>query len=236
VQTNATFDVVEPVIIDGSPVYLEGMPAISDAGDVVVFAGAGGPHSLDLWKSTRADDGAWGERVLLTASSPQPFNNQPSLSRDGTRIFFNCGAERDPESGDTSACVVDLEDDSGAVDVVVAPDTLPDGRNSFVNFPRDAGGGVVVFEASWPQDDGEPPETLWQRRGDEAPTPAIGRDFDNTVSPCVLADGSIVALWLGRPGGTGVHELTHLRADGTFTPLSPDGVDVDDIGIGCTNR
>lgn len=115
----------------------------------------------------------------------------------------------------------------------MAPNTLPDGRNTFVNFPRDAG-DHIVFEGSWPQGDGEPPETLWQRHDDDAPTPAVARTFDNTVSPCVLGNGEIVGLWLGRQDSGGAHELTLLRADDSFTTLA--AVDVSDIGIGCTTR
>ena len=224
---------VEVVRPGGAPVYLEGMPAVTDDGRSVVYAASGGPHDLDLFRADRLDDGSWDAPVLLTATSAFSFHNQPSLAKQGDRVLCNCGSNRDPESGDNSACAVALFG-GGEVDVLVAPDTLEDGRNTFVNFPRDAGGARVVFEASWPQDDGEPPETLWQRTRDGAPTPAVPRTFDNSVSPCVLADGSIVALWLGRPGGTGAHELTQIHDDGDFITWLPD-VDVDDIGIGCTS-
>jgi hypothetical protein len=148
-------------------------------------------------------------------------------------VIFSCGAERDPESGDNDACSVAL--DGGPVTVRVAHDVLPDGRNTYVNFPRDAGADRLVFEGSWPIGGGQPPETLWQRDGDALPVPAVSRELDNTVSPCVLGDGTLVALWLGRPGGSGVHELTHVGADGAARVLLPD-VDVADIGIGCTTR
>ena len=169
--------------------------------------------------------------MLLTSSSTAAFNNQPSLSRDETRLLFNCGAERDPESGNNAACAVDIN--GGSVDELVAPETLSGGRNTFVNFPRDAG-DHIVFEGSWPQDDGEPPETLWRRHDDDPPTPAVARTYDNTVSPCVLGNGDIVGLWLGRDGSGGAHELTLLRDDDSFTTLA--AVDVSDIGIGCTPR
>ena len=94
--------------------------------------------------------------------------------------------------------------------------------------------GKLVFEGSWPIGAGEPPETLWSRQDDADPEPAVSRTLDNTVSPCVLGDGAIVALWLGRPGGSGVHELTWVDGSEPVT-LTPD-VDVADIGIGCTTR
>lgn len=233
VRVAGDLSAVEKVKPDGAAVYLEGMAAVSDDGDTVVFPASGGPNAIDLFATERRGDGSWSSAVVLTASSPYPYNNQPSWSRDGERLLFNCGANRDPESGDNDACSVSLE--GGTVDVIVAHDALPDGRNTYVNFPRDAGGGRVVFEGSWPQDGGEPPETLWQRDGDADPVPAVSRDLDNTVSPCVLSDGSIVALWLGRPGGSGAHELTHALPDGSWQTLLLD-VDVADIGIGCTIR
>jgi hypothetical protein len=122
--------------------------------------------------------------------------------------------------------------DGGTVEVVASPDALPDNRNSYVNFPRETTGGVV-FESAWPQGE-ESPETIWQTI-DGATTPAVSRTFDNSVSPCVLPDDSLVLLWLGRPGGDGSHELTRVYADGTFVVLWQ-GVDVADIGIGCTSR
>jgi hypothetical protein len=223
------------VKIDGSPIYLEGLPAITDEG-TLVFAASGGPHALDLYASARLTDTTWATPTLLTNDSTYAHNNMPSLSRDGGSVLFNCGAERDPESGSNDACIVSLT--GSDFTVVVTHTTLADGRNSYVNFPRDAGNGRVVFEGSWPQDGGgdeTPPETIWQRTGSTDPTPAVTRTFDNSVSPCALADGSLVVLWLGRPGQSGGHELTHIKTDGSFTTLTP-GMDVSDIGIGCTNR
>jgi hypothetical protein len=223
---------VEEVRPGGAAVYLEGMAAISDDGDTVVFPTSGGPNAIDLFVTRRDPSGSWSPATVLTAASPRPNNNQPAWTRDGAGVVFNCGAERDPESGGNDACSVSLE--GGAVDVLVAHDTLPDGRNDYVNFPRDAGGGRLVFEGSWPIGGGQPPETLWERRRDADPVPAVSRALDNTVSPCVLGDGSLVALWLGRPGGDGVHELTWVGGGDPVT-LTPD-VDVADVGIGCTTR
>lgn len=120
----------------------------------------------------------------------------------------------------------------GTVDTVASPDTFPNNRNSYVNFPREITGGVV-FESAWPQGE-DSPETIWQTL-EGTTTPALSRTFDNSVSPCVLPDDSLVLLWLGRPGGDGAHELTRVYADGSYVVLW-DGVDVDDIGIGCTSR
>jgi len=140
---------------------------------------------------------------------------------------------RGSETSTNDGCKVALA--GGAVSVAIAHTALPNGRNSYVNFPRDAGGGRIVFEGSWPLDGNQPPETIWQRTGADAPTVAVARTFDNSVSPCVLGDSRLAILWLGRPGSGGVHELTVIATDGTTTTITPD-TDVFDIGIGCTSR
>jgi hypothetical protein len=56
----------------------------------------------------------------------------------------------------------------------------------------------------------------------------------NDNSPCVLPDGRIVSLWLGRPGNrNGVHELKVMNEDGSRARMLLENVDVDDIGTGC---
>lgn len=231
---DASFDTLEVPRPGGSPVYLEGMAAITDAGDQIFYAASGGPHARDLYTSTRTSATSWSEPILLTADSTYANNNQPSLTRDRSALYFNCGSDSDPEAGTNDACQVAIT--GGPVTTLVAHTTLAGGRNSYVNFPRDAGGGRVVFEGSWPQGGTEPPETIWQRTGSAVPTAAVPRTFDNSVSPCILGDGSLVVLWLGRPGGTGAHELTRINADGSYVTLSGEGTDVFDIGIGCTNQ
>lgn len=228
VRASADFSSLDPVLAGGAPVYLEGMPAIVDAGDAIIFSASGGTHARDLFV-TRELEGTWSPPEELTTNSPQDYNNQPSLTRDQTAVLFNCGQYPDPESGNNSACRVSL--DGGRVDVLVSPDALPDNRNSYVNFPREFSEGVV-FESAWPQG-AESPETIWQLAAENL-APAVQRTFDNSVSPCVLPDDSLVLLWLGRPGSDGSHELTRVRADGTFVVLW-EGVDVADIGIGCTS-
>lgn len=229
VRANTDFTVITPVLAGGSEVYVEGMPAIVDTGDVIVFSATGGTHERDLFV-TRETNGSWSAPHELTTNSPAEYNNQPSLTRGQDAVLFNCGSAPDPETGNNRGCRVGL--DGGTVELVASPDTLPDNRNDYVNFPREITGGVV-FESAWPQGEGEPPESIW-KTVDEVTSPAVSRTFDNSVSPCVLADDSLVILWLGRPGGDGSHELTRVYADGTYATLWQ-GVDVADIGIGCTS-
>jgi len=49
----------------------------------------------------------------------------------------------------------------------------------------------------------------------------------------VLSDGRSASLWLGRPGGSGVHELKLMGADGSNGEVLVVDQDVWDIGIGC---
>lgn len=218
------------VLAGGTEVVLEGIPAISNTGDTIVYPSQGGPHMRDLFvtKKTGAD---WSAPTLLTASSSYPFNNMPGLTFDQNRVLFDCGMTPYPEGGVNDACEVAL--DGSGFRVVVQSTTLPNSRQMHVQFPRDSVDGVL-FESAWPLDGGSP-ETVWLRAGTSTPTP-IGRHFNNAVSPCGLRDGRFGVLWLGRPGNTaGAHELSLASRDGTVLGALTPGVDVDDIGIGCSD-
>lgn len=222
---------VEPVLAGGAEVYVEGGSAIDDTGDRIVFSAKGGPHEVDLWLTERSG-GAWGAPALLTDASTYTFNNMPAMNREGTHVVFDCGQNPYPEDGANDAC--EVARDGTGFRRVVGPDTLPDARFDKVQNPHPGPDGLL-FEASWPVD-GDSPELIWRLPtcgGEPAP---IGRAFPNAVSPCALADGRFVFLWLGRPGNAaGVHELTLADRDGALvTVLTPD-VDVADIGLGCSD-
>jgi hypothetical protein len=90
--------------------------------------------------------------------------------------------------------------------------------------------GSLVFEADWTG------EQVWLAAAGPAsavrPQPAQSNDN----SPCVLPGGYIASLWLGRPGGDGIHELKVSAPDGSeFAVLTPD-VDILDIGLSCHGR
>lgn len=216
----------------GEELYPEGIAAISGDGERVVYPAQGGPHAVDLWLTTRSAAGTWSAPTLLTGASTYAYNNMPALRAGGAAVLFDCGSEPYPESGGNDACTVDL--DGGNVARLVGPDTLPGAREDKVQNPHEGPDGVL-FEASWPVPSagGDTPEIIWRMQPGQAPDP-LGAALPNSVSPCVLADGRWVVLWLGHPDNVaGVHELALVGRDGTgAVRLTPD-VDVADIGLGC---
>lgn len=214
----------------GMELSVEGTPAITIAGDTIIYSSQEGPHQVDLWL-TKKSGSTWGAATLLTGGSSAAYNNMPALTFDERRVLFDCGAEAYPESGNTDACEVRL--DGTGFKVLVRPSTLPNTRENFVQFPHDSLDGVL-FQGSWPIASSTP-ETIWLLPTTGAPTP-IGRALENSVSPCGLRDGRIGLLWLGRQGNAaGAHELTLAGRDGAFLGSLTPGVDVSDIGIGCSD-
>lgn len=215
----------------GAEVSLQGIPAVLSAGSAVVYPSQEGPHEVDLWITRRGADGSWGAATLLTGGSTYAHNNMPALSFDERRVLFDCGTEPYPESGGNHACEVGL--DGGGFRVVARPDALAGSRNDYLQFPHDSLDGVLV-QGSWPVA-GETPEIIWLVPAAGAPTP-LGRMLDNSVSPCGLRDGRFGVLWLGRPGNaSGAHELTLVARDGAPLGALTPGVDVSDIGVGCSD-
>ncbi len=86
--------------------------------------------------------------------------------------------------------------------------------------------GSIVFESDWNS------EQIWRLTGD-GPPEVIANQFSNDNSPCVMQNGCIVSLWLGRPGGTGSHELKIMdQSGGNFSMLRTD-IDIADTGTSC---
>lgn len=231
VRVAADLSRIDPVLAGGAEVYPVGVSAISSDGRRVVFAAGGGPHNTDLWL-TELEGDAWSAPVLLTADSAYAYNNMPAMDREATHVLFDCGQQPYPEDGQNDACRVNL--DATGFERVVGYETLPDARFDKVQNPHPSPDGIL-FEASWPIA-GDAPEIIWLLRQDGAAPEPIGQAFPNSVSPCALADGRWVMLWLGRPGNdAGNHELTLVdRQGGLITTLTP-GVDVADIGLGCSD-
>ena len=219
----STLTVVKPGDTD---VVVEGMAAVTNSGTTVVFSSSDGPHEIDLWV-TKKTGTTWGAATLLTSASTYEYNNNAALRFDEQRVLFDCGAERDPESGNNDACEVKL--DGTGFRVVVRPTALAGSVNTYVQFPHDSLDGVL-FQANWPID-GNTPETIWLLNTG-APTP-LGRQFTNAVSPCGLRDGRWGLLWLSRDGNaTGAHELALAARDGAIIGSLSPNLDVQDIGIG----
>jgi hypothetical protein len=214
----------------GADVAVEGTPAVNSAGDRVIYASQEGPHQIDLWLTQRAGM-SWGAATLLTGGSTYAYNNMPALAFDEARVVFDCGAEPYPESGGNDACEVKL--DGSGFRALVGPKTLPDSKENFVQFPHDSLDGVL-FQGSWPVA-GDAPESVWLLPPSGAPTP-IAKSFKNAVSPCGMRDGRFGLLWLAGPSNPdGFHELTLVAQNGTLISVLTPGVDVTDIGIGCSD-
>jgi hypothetical protein len=93
-------------------------------------------------------------------------------------------------------------------------------------YHADYAPGNGVFEADW---GGERPWRL--PAGSTGPGPLAPKQ-GNDNSPCVLASGEIISLWLNHPANpAGLHELKLLGPNGYSMLVT--GKDVSDISIGC---
>jgi hypothetical protein len=206
-------------------IHSDGFSAVGPGGDVVVYPASGGPHELDLWAVTRLNQ-AWTGPVLITGESPYAWNSQPAISGDGAQLVFDCGDEPYAAAG-TAICTV-YTDGSGFA-VALTPDMLPgvDATQIALHHADFLPGGGYVFESNWR--DGE---QIWRASPDGISL--IADRFTNDNSPCALADGRIVSLWLNRPeNADGYHEIKVMSADGSDYTMALTGVDVLDGGIGC---
>lgn len=213
----------QAVRVDGEVIHPEGAVAIASGGNLVIYSVGDGPHTRDLWAARRVN-GVW-SATLLTANSPYAFNSQPAVSADGTRVLFNGGNE--PFStGSEAICEVRV-DGSGFRRVVTNVQRPAGSSPGALHHADYASDGSIIFEADWTG------EQIWRLpAGSTQPVRISSATNDN--SPCVLADGRIVSLWLNRPGNaTGVHELTIRSANGTLLATLLPGIDVEDIGISC---
>lgn len=205
--------------------HSDGFGAISSDGMLVVYPQGGGAHTRDLWVTVERA-GSWTAPRNITAASPFDHNTQPAISADGRRLVFDCGAGLAGDPG-TAVCSVSLM--GGPVNVVMAPTDGPGGSASNeVHHPDFSATGGVVFEADWRG------EQIWRLpRGSHQPILVSRVHNDN--SPCVLSDGRIVSLYLDRPGNRdGVHEIRVAGPTGQNGREILTGVDVADIGIGCS--
>jgi hypothetical protein len=223
--TRLTSEIVRPQAIS----------TISSKGDILIYP-AEGVHPRDLFSVHRTGD-AWGTPVNLTATSPLPYNLQPTISADGARVLFDCGTDPGAGAG-TSICEVGT-DGKGLRIAVPSEASGKKGANHHAAYAPD---GSIVFEGTW----NGGAEQVWRVTPDgqaalvnqEVTNDGDSRYTDDN-SPCVLPDGRVASLWLGRAGsGTGQkpsgHELKLMNADGTNTQMLVTGVDVVDIGIGCS--
>lgn len=216
---------VELVGAAGAAVHPDGFFVIAPGGDLVVYAGTDGPHPRDLFVVRRVA-GSWSAPVLLTGSSSQQIHDFPDLRGDGATVVFDCG----PDTGDDRGlCEVGI-DGTGFREVLM-PSHLPPGESDpalQLHHPHYAADGAIVFEGEWGT------ERIWRLDPGAAEPTLLTDAFGNDNSPCILPNGDIASLWLGRPENPpGYHELKVMSADGTAYEMLVTGVDVDDWGLGC---
>jgi hypothetical protein len=214
------------VSVNGQPIHPDAFSAIAASGNLIVYPSGGGPHTQDLWSVARVN-GQWAAPVLLTAGSPYSYNAQPAISLGGGKVLFDCGNQPYGADG-TAICEVGVA--GGGFRVVLAPANAPAGypTTGALHHPAYAPDGSYVFEGNWGV------EQVWRLAvGVTVPTLVASR-FTNDNSPCVLPDGRVVSLWLGRPGNpSGLHELKIMGPDGANDAVLLPGQDVADVGIGC---
>jgi len=208
----------------GEIVHPVGRAAIASGGGLVVYAVPGTTHAVDLFATTRSGD-TWSAPISLTDGSDRAFNQLPRFSGDATQLVLDCGSDVYSQTG-TTICEAN-RDGSGfrsLLDPWPAAGT-PNERHHAGLAPD----GSLVFEADA---DGE---RIWRLPPATAIPTVIG-DYNDDNTPCVLPDGRVASLYLGRAGGVGAHELKVMNLDGTdplmlVTFASGDGIT--DIGLGC---
>ena len=219
----ATFSNPEVIYIDGQALHAEGAAAISSGGDLIIFEGFDGPNDVDLYAVHRMPDGTWGDVTLLTGASTYPFNRQPNLSADGTRMLFDCRTE--PYVG---GAICEVGTNGEHYRVIATPENPPQGYGvaTFLHHADYAPDGSIIFEADWAG------EQIWAIAPDNT-FRLINSAYGNDNTPCVLPNGNIVSLWLGRPEGEGIHEIKMMSLDGSQELMLVIDEDVADIGLGC---
>ena len=209
----------------GSVVRAPTFSAVASGGNLVVFTSNDGPHTQDLFVTSRQGDG-WSSPQLLTGQSPYDYHEYPAISADGTKVIM---AANPVAYADEGKLIAEVGVDGQGFRTILTPAQAPAGRPSGGNLhhPDFAPDGSYVFEADWGA------EQIWRLAAAGAEPTIIGGELNNDNSPCVLTDSRIVTLWLDRPGGEGFHEIKVMNADGSSYYMALTGVDVHDIGMGC---
>jgi hypothetical protein len=215
----------ELVSPSGSALKSIGRPVIAAGGTLVVFE-APGVHAEDLYATNRGPNG-WTSPVLLTAASTHENNHDPSLSADAKRVAFDCGSDPYGDTAGTEPC--EVATDGTGFRVLFPLTTIPGASpGAYTQRPTYAPDGTIVFE-------GNPgaSEQIYRFTSGQRPV-LVSNAFPDDNSPCVLGNGTIASLWLGRPGNIGsYHELKLMRADGSSPVMLIIDQDLVDIGVSC---
>lgn len=91
---DGTFEMPHPVTELNSPA-VDQMPNVSSDGTEIVFASSRGGN-MDIWTATfDRSTGLWSSPVPVAAVNTSEPESRPSLSSDGTRLYFGRGAIAD---------------------------------------------------------------------------------------------------------------------------------------------
>lgn len=199
--------------------------AITRGGSAIAFGGEGGVHTRDLLFTTRAETG-WSTPIVLTADSPYDFNTMPRFDVNEQLLVFDCGPA---PYGDIGTAICEVGIDGSGFRVVWTPDQAPAGGTAggFLHHPSYTPDGGIVFEAAWTG------EQVWVLANGAAEPVLLRPDHNNDNAPCVLPDGRVVSLWLGRRGSAGIHELAIKAADGSGDDMLLIERDIADVGTAC---
>jgi len=154
----------------------------------------------------------------LTESSPFACHAALSLAADGARVVFECG---DRPYGEAGTALCEVATDGSGFRVALTP-TAAATATAALRHPSYAPDGAIFFESSWDA-------TVWRLPLGGAATESAGPGFDSDGAPCVLPDGRVASLWLGRPGNEGGHELKVMTPDGTAHTMLLTDIDVQQI-------
>jgi hypothetical protein len=206
----------------GELIHADNTMAIGAGGNQVVYEAGGGPHSRDLYLITRQAN-QWGMPSLLTKDSKWAYHRLPVFSPDGSKIVMDCGPV--PYSGaGTSLCEVSTQ--GTGFRIAISPTQGPSGK---VGKHVHSGGydshGGLVFEGDFGG------EQIYRQAAGAPQMQVIAPQFRNDNTPCVLPDGRIVSLWVGR---SGKHEIKVMTADGSHHFMLLSGIDVVDHQLGCS--
>lgn len=192
-----------------TPQGLVHSPAVVASGaTAIAFTEAGGKHSADIFVLRRGADGGWNAPLNVSDGSPFSYNSAPNFSPDGSKVVFDCGPLPYGDPG-TSVCEVNVDGSGFRVTLgATPPEADQTSSGPYFHRPSYSADGTVYFESSWPV---ERVARIARGTGGEEnfePGALSAHVFANDNSPCVLPNGNIASLWLGRPGNElSLHEL-----------------------------
>jgi len=205
--------------VNNHVIHPESLSAISSDGKLIVYVGDNGPHSRDLF-AVRCVDNVWQSPLLLTGDSTYSLHDMPALADDGSKVIFDC----DNDNSNVGEAICEVHTDGSAFRVAFTPEQGPGPLYNPLHSPDYGPNGSIIFEADWSV------ESVWRLAAGSS-TPVRISPSGNDNSPCVLSNGKIASLWLPNA----MHEIKVMSEDGGSHFMLSHGVDIFDIGLGCTS-